>query len=59
MIEDLLSKLLEFEQGELDDTGIIELFQQLVDTGLAWQLQGLYGRTACNLIQAGLITDRN
>ena len=42
-----------FESGELDEESILELFQELIDSGLAWQLQGSYGRIAQNLIDAG------
>ena len=34
----------------------IEAWQLLVDTGLAWQLQGCFGRTARDLIEAGVVT---
>jgi hypothetical protein len=54
-MSDLFSMMMDFEAGELDDEGVIELFQQLVDNGMAWQLQGHYGRVAMALIEEGLI----
>jgi hypothetical protein len=50
---DQVDKIIAFEQGDLDEDGIIQLFQELIDSGLAWQLQGSYGRMARNLIEAG------
>jgi hypothetical protein len=35
---------------------VIEAWQTLVDTGLAWQLQGSFGRTAQHLIGNGIIS---
>lgn len=33
---------------------IQEAWQHLIDTGLAWQLQGWFGRTAVQLIEDGI-----
>jgi len=33
---------------------VIEAWQHLIDTGLAWQLQGWFGRMANLLIEQGL-----
>lgn len=52
---DLTGAIIDYENGDLDEDETIALFQGLVDTGLAWQLQGSYGRTAQRMIEAGLI----
>ena len=48
--------MMRWEDGDLTEAETIELFQSLVDSGLAWQLQGMYGRQAKALIDAGLVT---
>jgi hypothetical protein len=53
---DALDFIIRYETGDVDEDEIIEGFQQLVDSGLAWSLQGSYGRTAASLIEAGLVT---
>lgn len=55
---DYVSSIMEYEQGELDEEGIINLFQFLVDTGMVWSLQGSYSRMAAALIEAGYVTPR-
>ena len=35
---------------------VLAAWQHLVDTGLAWSLQGWFGRTAQQLIDSGYIT---
>jgi hypothetical protein len=54
---DFTSQIIAFESGELDDKEIIDLFAVLIKTGLAWQLQGSYGRAAASLIEQGLISE--
>jgi len=53
LIMDQVDKIMAFESGDLDFEAVIELFQELIDSGLAWQLQGSYGRTARALIDEG------
>jgi hypothetical protein len=44
-----------FIEAESEDQ-VIEAWQFLVDSGLAWQLQGFFGRTATDLIQRGILS---
>lgn len=50
-----IDKLMRFEEGSMDFDETVELFQELVDSGMAWELQGFYGRTARDLIEAGYV----
>ena len=52
-MNDLVDKIMDFESGTLSKEDTIALFQELIDTGMAYQLQGSYGRTAEALIEAG------
>jgi len=49
-----LDQVVRYESGELDDPTTIELFQSLIESGLAWSLPGNYGRTASELISLGV-----
>lgn len=52
----LVDAIISYEAGSLDEKSTLDLFQTLIDTGLAQQLQGAYMRTAIQLIEAGLCT---
>lgn len=47
-----------YEDGALDRDGMIRLFQNLVDSGDAWRLNGHYGRMAMELIGLGLVASK-
>lgn len=55
---DQVDKIMLYENGQLSDEDTVSLFQELVDSGRAWQLQGHYGRAATALIDAGLVVTR-
>ena len=42
-----------FEEAESEEQ-VIEAWQYLINTGLAWTLQGWFGRTAMDLIENGI-----
>jgi len=47
--------IMRFEGGDDDLTQeeVIDAFQDGINTGMVWQLQGFYGRTAQSLIEQG------
>lgn len=53
---DRVDKIIAFEQGALDDEEIIDLFQEMINDGSVWSLQGTYGRAAQSLINNGYCT---
>lgn len=49
-----LNFIMAFEGGELESRDeLVEGFQSLIDSGIVWDLQGTYGRTAMALIESG------
>lgn len=52
---DIASAIVAYEQGDLSNEDTLDLFGELISSGLAWQLQGSYGRAAARFIEAGLI----
>lgn len=56
-MQDLVDKVIAYESGDMEDgQEVIDFFQELVDTGYAWSLQGSYGRLARDLINMGYVT---
>ena len=56
-MKELHERITEYEKGELDQDQTVQLFQELYDCGLVWNLQGHYGRLCYQLLEAGLITE--
>jgi hypothetical protein len=54
-----ITKIIKYEQGDLDETEMIHFFQELIDSGMVWELQGSYGRTANDLIKGGFCWPAN
>lgn len=53
-----IDTLIAYENGDLSDEDTIAFFQDGIDRGWVWSLQGSYGRTAATLIDAGHCTPR-
>ena len=52
---DYLRKIMDWEDGDLTANEEICFFAELIKSGLAWTLQGMYGRNASHLIEVGCI----
>jgi hypothetical protein len=55
-MKNIVSRIIKYEGGELNERETLRLFAYLIKSGLAWKLQGHYGRTAASLIEAGIIS---
>jgi hypothetical protein len=52
-----VDEIMAYEAGEMTDPqDERDFFQRLINTGMAWTLQGSYGRAAAAMIEAGLCT---
>jgi len=50
----MLDRIMQYEsEGFQTEEEAVEFFQDLIDTGLVWKLQGHYGRAAAAMIAAG------
>ena len=54
---DTTDKIIKYENNELSAAQELELFAELIESGLCWQLQGFYGRAAKAYIENGIISE--
>ncbi len=52
-MENLLDDIIAYENGEMEWDSVVVFFQKLINNGMAWSLQGHYGRTAMAMIEEG------
>lgn len=52
---DLVSDIMAYEMGEMNDIQAVRFFSRLVKNGLAFSLQSSYGRTAKSLMAQEII----
>ena len=50
---DRIDDIIALEEGKLNSEQTIALFQEMINDGTVWSLQGFYGRTAMDLIESG------
>lgn len=52
----MVNQIMKYERGNMDFEEEIEMYQELLDTGIIFKLQGHYQRRATVLLQSKLIT---
>jgi len=52
---DVVSKVMDYEAGEMEDTEIVKFFSEITKSGLVFQLQGSYQRALRSMIEAGYL----
>ena len=53
-----VGEMMDYENGSMPNDKAVNMFQRLHNSGMAYQLQGHYGRTAQSLLKAGYIHDK-
>lgn len=51
----LVEEVSKYESGQMSEEEAVGFFQDLVDSGMIWQLQGSYQREAVRLLKARMI----
>jgi hypothetical protein len=54
MGNEVVDKIIRYENDEMSEEETISFFQELIDSGLCWKLQGHYGRVATTFIEEGV-----
>ena len=54
-MQDIVAKIIEFENGDMENEEVFAFFQFLLDSGMIHSLQGSYQRMAEELLLAGKI----
>jgi hypothetical protein len=50
-----IDSIIAYEQGDMTEQEMVYFFAELIKSGIVWELQGHYGRTASALIREGWI----
>jgi len=54
-----VEEFIDWENGDMSEENEIKFFQKLLDTGMAWTLQGMYGRRTVELLNEGYLIKRS